>query len=81
MDNLRVVKVIRVGTSLAVVLPANLCRELNIARGSRFVIQVADEATLLLIKAKVVNAEDTGLQNDPALPTIKNGECGAKDFS
>lgn len=73
MSNNRIAKIIRVGTSLAIVLPAGLCRELNIIRGTLFGIIVNTPDILSLHKVKVVDENNTGELKDNSVPMIKNG--------
>ena len=73
MSTNRVAKIIRVGTSLAIVLPAGLCRELGILRGSLFEIMVNDANRIMLTKIRVVSEEDFGEPSDLSVPIIKNG--------
>ena len=73
MSDIRPVKIIRIGSSLALVLPVGVCRDLKINRGDFLNLRVADGNTIFISKIKVVNAEDTGELKDNSLPTIKNG--------
>lgn len=50
MDEVRIQRVIKVGTSLAVVLPVNVCRALCIQRGDRVAFGVFEDNTLVVRK-------------------------------
>lgn len=69
----RTAKCIRVGNSLAFILPAQLCRDLHITRDTFLSIQVASPDSLVLTRAKVVAADSSGEEKDPALLTIQHG--------
>ena len=46
MQHARITTIQKTGSSLCVIVPANICRELSIMRGDQVVIAVYDERTL-----------------------------------
>ncbi len=65
MINFQITKLVRVGTSLAVVIPVNILRDLKLERGDQIVFAIAESDVLCM--RKITDAEK--LQIKP--PVIK----------
>lgn len=43
MENIQTARVVKVGTSLALILPVAICRSMQLGRGDRFVFGIYDD--------------------------------------
>lgn len=68
----RPIKVLKVGSSLGIVLPVEICEELNIHRGEFFAVRVTDVQTIFLRRINSVEFGDIGPVRDKNLPVIKH---------
>lgn len=68
----RFVKVIRVGTSLALCIPAQVCRDLVIRRGEYFDLLISDRDTMVARRIKIAPEGVFGEARDINIPIQKD---------
>ena len=65
-------KVIRVGDSLSLTIPAVVLRDLGIRRGDTFNLYITSDFCLLYEKVKTVPVYDDPMPRDPSVELIQN---------
>lgn len=68
------IKIIKVGTSLAFIIPVAVCDALGIVRGEYFELSVSDTNTMLARRCRVVGVDDVGESIDNNLPQIQHAK-------
>ena len=66
------VRVIKVGDSLALIIPAPVCRDLKIRRGDFFDLLIGDSETIVARRLKVVAEDKFEGARDSDLPIINH---------
>ena len=72
MINPRPVKIMRVGSSLCLVIRAGIARELGINRGDYFDLRIGDPDTMVARRLKVVDANNFEEARDKEIEILKN---------
>ena len=73
MKQARYSKVIKVGDSLAVVIPAGVARELKLIRGDYLDLAIVDYDTIIAKRLKVVEHGNFEERKDDTVPSVNNG--------
>ena len=71
---IRLTKIIKVGSSLAFVIPAYVCRELLLRRGDYLDLVISDQDTIIAKRLKVVGGDNFEERQSSALPKINYGK-------
>ena len=69
----RPVRIIRIGDCTGFIIPAQVCRDLNIRRGDYFDLVISDLNTMVVQRLKIVREGEFGEARDNKLPIIKHG--------
>ena len=67
-------KIIKVGNSLALVISAQVCRDLNIRRGDYFDLFISDRNIMVARRLKILAEGEFGEARDFSVPVIKQNE-------
>ena len=65
-------RIIRVGHSLALIIPASVCRDLDIRRGEYFDLLISDRSKIVARRLKIIAFGEFGEERDSSLPVIKD---------
>lgn len=72
-------KVIRITSGIALRIPADIVRALEIHAGEYFDLLISDKDTIVARRIKIVTGSEFGEVRDDTVPTIQNGEPSTKN--
>ena len=67
-------KIIKVGDSLALIIPAQVCRDLEIRRGDYFELTIRDRDLMVARRLKILTEENFGEARETNLPIVHHDE-------